>query len=416
MYRHPWLSPALVLVLLLSGFLATRPVSAQPQSSIHVTTTADGVNEDGLCSLREAILAANTDTQVDTCQAGSGTDTIFLPVGNYVLSLAGAFEDEGLTGDLDISSSLDIFGGSAESTIIDGGEQDRVFHVINSSTTVRLYNLTVRGGVAPGDSNMSRGGGILNQNSTLWLTRVRILENRATNTGGGVDNFGGTLNIVDSTIANNQAAHGGGVFSDNILIVLRSVFTGNSASDTGGAIDNNLQAGIYNVTISGNSAASDDLGQGGGGIFSDGEIQLNNVTLVNNAGRGGFMNQSTARISNTLFAQNDDSNCAGTSPIVSEDNNLDDDGSCGLTKTGDLTVPDARIDVLANNQGLTWTHALLPDSPAVDAGNNSTCLTYDQRGAARPADGNEDGIKVCDIGAYEFNSQLTDLYLPVILH
>ena len=416
MSRHPWLSLALVLVLLLSGLLTTRPASARPQALIRVTTTTDGINEDGLCSLREAILAANTDTQVDSCPAGSGTDTIILPPGNFVLSLAGQFEDDGLTGDLDISSSVDIFGSSAESTIIDGGEQDRVFHIISSFTTARLYNLTLRGGVAPGDSNLSRGGGVLNQNSTLWLTRVRIFENRAANTGGGVDNFGGTLNIVDSTIANNQAAHGGGVFSDNILFVYRSVFTGNSASDTGGAIDNNLQAGLYNLTISGNSAASDALGQGGGGIFSDGEIQLNNVTLVNNAGRGGFMNQSTARVSNTIFAQNDDLNCVGTSPIVSEDNNLDDDGSCGLTKTGDLTVPDARIDVLANNQGLTWTHALLPDSPAVDAGSNSTCLAFDQRGAARPADGNEDGVAVCDIGAFEFNADFTSLYLPVILH
>ena len=415
MSRHPLLSLTLVLVALLAGFLAARPASARLQSTITVTTPSDGLNEDGLCSLREAILAANTDTQVDACQAGSGSDVITIPQGNFVLTLNGPFEDDGLTGDLDIYSDLDIYGSGAESTIIDGGGQDRVIH-ITVPYTVRLYNLTIRGGVAPGDSTQSRGGGILNQNnSTLWLTRVKILENRAANTGGGVDNFGGTLNIVDSTIANNQAAHGGGVFSDNILIVFRSLFTGNSASDTGGALDNNSQAGLYNVTISGNNAASDPLGQGGGGIFSDGEIVLNNVTLVNNSGEGGFMNQSTARVSNTLIAQNEDLNCTGSIPIVSLDNNLDDDGSCELTKPGDLIVTDARIDVLANNKGSTWTHALLPGSPAVDAGNNSTCEATDQRGAARPADGNEDNVITCDIGAFELNALLTGLYLPVIL-
>lgn len=417
MHRYPSFSILLVLALLLSAFLVAGPVSARPQAVIHVTTTTDGLNQDGLCSLREAILAANTDTQVDACLAGSGTDTITLPPGIFFLGLAGQFEDDGLTGDLDIYSNLDIYGSSAEITIIDGSGLDRVIHT-SGSYTVRLYNLTIRGGVAPGDSNSSRGGGILNQNSTLWLTRVRVLENLASNTGGGVDNFGGTLNIVDSTIASNQAAHGGGVFSDNTMIAFRSLFTGNSASDTGGAIDNNLRAELYNVTISGNSAASVpfEFDKGGGGIFNDGEIQLNNVTLANNTSGGGFLNNSIARVSNIIFAQNDTSNCTGTNQVVSEGNNLDDDGSCDLTKTGDLTVPDARIDVLANNQGLTWTHALLPDSPAVDAGNNSTCLSNDQRGASRPADGNDDGTAICDIGAFEFKANLNNLFLPVILH
>jgi hypothetical protein len=63
---------------------------------------------------------------------------------------------------------------------------------------------------------------------------------------------------------------------------------------------------------------------------------------------------------------------------------------------------------LQNNGGPTKTRALLAGSPAIDAGNPSGCaglngqfLTTDQRGFARPRDGNGDGTPRCDIGAFE---------------
>jgi hypothetical protein len=54
-----------------------------------------------------------------------------------------------------------------------------------------------------------------------------------------------------------------------------------------------------------------------------------------------------------------------------------------------------------DNGGPTETHALLPGSPAVDAGDDTACPAADQRGVTRPVDGNGDGTAVCDIGAYE---------------
>ncbi|MCL4300803.1 MAG: Ig-like domain repeat protein [Anaerolineae bacterium] len=67
-----------------------------------------------------------------------------------------------------------------------------------------------------------------------------------------------------------------------------------------------------------------------------------------------------------------------------------EDGSCSPTFSGDPF-----LGPLANNGGSTPTHALLPGSPAINAGNNTSCLTTDQRGIARPQQGQ------CDIGAFE---------------
>jgi len=65
-----------------------------------------------------------------------------------------------------------------------------------------------------------------------------------------------------------------------------------------------------------------------------------------------------------------------------------------------------------NSTGATRTHALQLGSPAIDAGTNSSCPATDQRGEARPIDGNRDGSDVCDIGAIE--APLWQLFLPLV--
>ena len=55
---------------------------------IIVNTTDDELNVDGDCSLREAIEAANGDAVVDSCPAGSGTDTVDVPPGIFTVTAA----------------------------------------------------------------------------------------------------------------------------------------------------------------------------------------------------------------------------------------------------------------------------------------------------------------------------------------
>ena len=118
------------VIMLIAGLVSTalRPPAAYA-ATITVSTTADELNADSDCSLREAIVAANTDTAVDACPAGSCADTINLPAGNYVLSIAGMAEDATLTGDLDITQSLTISGAGPASTTVDANSLDRVFQM-----------------------------------------------------------------------------------------------------------------------------------------------------------------------------------------------------------------------------------------------------------------------------------------------
>lgn len=103
--------------------------------------------------------------------------------------------------------------------------------------------------------------------------------------------------------------------------------------------------------------------------------------------------------------------------MTSLGHNLDSGSTCGFASPGDLSNTDPKLGPLQNNGGFTATHALLPGSPAIDAGSpDCPPLAIDQRGVARPQG------PACDIGAYEatgFNATaasafVTRLYQQVL--
>ncbi len=344
--------------------LAVSPASLSA-SSISVTTTLDVVADDGLCSLREAIVAANTDTpsgqQAGECAAGNGADDVLLPSGTYVMSIAGTTDG---TGDFDIRSDLTIEGEGPISTVIDGGGLDRVFEV--HGTEVRLTDLTVRNG------NAFEGGGI--RTTGVLLLQTAAVERSLATTGGGIFNAGGALTVSASTISSNSASgEGGGVFND-----------------AGSALK------VTNSTISGNIAES----SGGGIRYGDsGSVVLESTTLSNNrAANGGGIAGGTGSLTivNTLVAANPvGGNCSVLGTVDSLGHNLADDGTCRLTGPSDLTVVNARIGPLQNYGGPTKTHGLREGSPAIDAGDDASAPPDDQRGVARPLGA------ASDIGSYE---------------
>jgi CSLREA domain-containing protein len=400
-----------LLALLLLFMLPAKEASGREASgkAIFVTTTQDELNGDGDCSLREAVRSANLDSAVDACQAGSGFDTIVLGAGLYRLTITGTGEDNAQAGDLDLLEEVIILGKSAAETIIDGNQHDRVFHV-NVVSGVQLVDLTIQNGAAPAEeADLYGGGGILNQNGTLEVQNAILSGNRAARTGGGLDNLS-TAWLTNVTATGNSSEDGGAIFNSGTLNLNGVNLTDNTAANTGGGLDNQGDVTIINVTISGNSANLE-----GGGLFSDGYVTSLNVTIASNT--TGVTNKAEIRFINTLVADSTvGDNCTGTGAFVSQGHNLDTGNTCKFNGPTDKSNSAALLGPLEDHGGNLWTHALLPGSPAIDQGGSLDCPLTDARGASRPADGNNDGQAVCDIGAHEQEAVfLSTVYLTLIV-
>jgi hypothetical protein len=143
----------------------------------------------------------------------------------------------------------------------------------------------------------------------------------------------------------------------------------------------------------------------GGGIYADNDsiAFISNSTIADNTATfraAAFANDSARpTFANTLFV----GDCAILSnPPISLGGNIESPGnSCQLPDSDRYDVPDPGIGPLQSNGGPTWTHALLPGSLAIDTAVDGECPATDQRGLDRPFDGDEDGVAICDVGAYE---------------
>lgn len=254
-------------------------------------------------------------------------------------------------------------------------------------------------------------------------------ETAITGGGGAIEANGSTLTITGSTFTGNSASgnlatsDGGAVNAvlSGPLAITGSTFANNTASFDGGAISSSPGTSGKTTTLGNDTFTSDNAGNDGGGLYSGSTTTIAASTLdANSAASGGdvYVNASGAKLTlhaTILAASSGGHNCAsaGSGAIVDGDYNISDDGSCALAAAHSLSSTDPGLDPagLAANGGPTETVALVPGSPAIDAvppqactNADGTALTTDERGYARPADGNLDGIANCDIGAYEYDS------------
>lgn len=397
---------SLAAALFVGVVLVTRPAPIVRAATITVSVTSDDNTVNGNCTLREAIRAANSNAFVDACPKGNGADTIILPAGTYVLALAGTGENSAATGDLDITEDLTIEGAGKTSTIISGNGLDRVFDIYDPT---QISDVTI----SSGDSGSESGGGI-RASDALTLTNSRVRENATGAGGGGIDTTSTSvhLTVIETRIYSNTAAlDGGGIYNFGTTTLLNSLISGNTASN-GGGISSQTTLLLINSTISGN-----DGGVSGGGIKVVGTTDLYNATITENEASqgGGLYIFGTLNAKNSIIGGNidrsagtPDPDCSGT--LISQGYNLiGDTAGCTIVgTTGNITGVNPNLGPLQNNGGATLTHALQAGSPAIDAGHPSGCadpngvtLTIDQRGFARPIDGDGDGNARCDMGALE---------------
>jgi hypothetical protein len=342
---------------------------AERELFLRVDSTVDGYDAtpgDGVCA--DATGACTLHAAIGEANRWPGPDEVEIPEGTYTIA-------DGLY----LADAVTLRGAGADRTIIEHGNAFPFFgDTVAVEASAAIRDLTIRG--SQDGSGVSCGWGC-----DLELRRVAVMENAVY---GAYTN--GVLRVHDSAI------HGNGL-------------TGLVVQDPG-------RLELINSTVSGNQ----------GGVSAalcffctpcgpwcppPATLRIENSTISDNTGAGIFFPGSPVR--NTLVTGNEP-DCLFSS-IASLGHNLDSDGSCGLTDPTDLSNVDPLLGPLQHNGGPTPTHALLPGSLALDAIPPADCvydddgdpatpevaLTTDQRGAARPRDGDGVAPTGCDIGSYE---------------
>ncbi|HET6975060.1 MAG TPA: Ig-like domain-containing protein [Pyrinomonadaceae bacterium] len=338
-----------------------------------VTSTADS----GAGTLREAIGNVCSGTTITFNLPGAGPHTITLT-----------------TGELPVTRNVSIKNNSGEKITVSGNNASRVFN-INSGKTVSIIGLTISGG------NAANGGGILNDGA-LTVVNSTISGNSATSDGAGIGNTATatSMTLINTTISGNTAnGFGGGV---DVL---------------GGA------ATIINATITNNHGDNDNTAGGGAGGLRN---QGGTVTMHNTIVAGNFSGSGTGTRNDIEGALQ----AASSNNLIGDGTNMTGitDGVNGNQVGSSGSPINPQLGSLADNGGLTQTHALLSTSTAIEAGSNANLpvdtfdldgdantaetLPVDQRGTGFPrvadsADANV--VQTVDIGAFELHPSIEDI-------
>ncbi|HLO33472.1 MAG TPA: hypothetical protein VK249_30270 [Anaerolineales bacterium] len=394
-------------------------IDFQVPSTLLITSTQDGQANDGICTLREAIIAANTNApsgdMQGECPAGldGQADTIVLVAGNTYSLTIDRTDDTPADGDLDIwdnSSPVDLIimvQGDGKASISQDASQvdDRVLE--NHGATVQIENLIFTGG-----GNVGGGGGILN-GGTLDLRASEVRGNSVSWDGGGLYNSSaGNMSIDSSTIANNSSsAFAGGIMNKGQLTVNNSVITANTdlygggginnegmltvdgsilsanRSGAGGGLYNSGTAAIKNGTVVGGAAAEDANVADGGGLFNTGNLTVEDSTVTGNRAidyggglfnwTGGMLTVSHSTVSNNWANEGGGLHNKENSTTVIQNgsvfsNNYAEWGSGGIDNWGTITITGS---VLRENNSAGVGDAIATGGPeGSSASLTSSCI------------------------------------------
>jgi CSLREA domain-containing protein len=353
--------------------------------------------------------------------AVSGSPTLIVAPYANIVAISGATLEGGVSSpalkvevgaSASLTDSVATGGGGATQTgsdiVLDGGSlaviASTVTDALNPYTAGIFVTSTGGGSLTVSQSTISnnKGGGI-------FMAPVPFTSNTVPNPN--------TLVISDSTISGNTAnpvnggGTGGGVFlgQGTIATILDSTIAQNVATGGGGGVY--YSGSVSSLTIDGSTIAGNDSGldQPGGGLYEDpmalpavirDTIVATNVHATAVSSGGTPTATTPDDISGALSA-------ASFNVLVGVGT-----GMSGLTSgvngnlVGTAAQPiDPRLGPLQNNGGLTDTLALLPGSPALNAGSGRSAIGRpDQRGVSR--------LTIANIGAYQATASAIVVLYP----
>lgn len=336
-------------------------------NTVHVAPVVRNTNDDGVDSLRQAIVLAK---EGDTITFEIPTTDPRYTGSEWLVTLT--------SGELLVDKAIRIAGlGANVLTVMrDSAAQPfRIFHVTApqvANSVVALDGMTILNGSAQSVLEAS-GGGLYNDHTNVTVNACTFRDNSAgssSSAGGAIyndaTNGSASLQVSNSSFIGNSAPNGfGGAIANNgeqgspQVTIVNSTFSGNSANEFGGAaIDNNtgssLPLRVLSCTVADNS--------GGASILSFGPLQIGNTIL------------KAGLTPNNLDGE-----------IESLGYNLSDDFGNGLlTGTGDQVDTDPILGPLKDNGGPTLTYAPLSNSPTLDMGQDVAQAGFGQRGGFRP--------------------------------
>lgn len=389
-------------------------------------------DDDGPGSLRAQVAAAMSGDTIDLSQLACSTITL----GSEIVVL---------------QENLYVRGPGADQLIIDGNSHSRIFKHAAVNGLFKLSDLSMVNGYYTGTGSADggcitsygslslvrsivlgcvlhgtnagtvRGGAVYAQELTLIASEISMSIAHSVDTrvlGGAAYVGAGKCTIKYSTISDNIAytpplspypSYAGGVYARGTVDIQSSTISGNHSRSYAGLVvagGPSYPASIVNSTISSNVAETKV-----GGIMTKSSLTLFNTTIAFNtahsvsSGAGLYAKAQNQYLYNSIIAGNggpagegDLSGSGYGTPVGL--NNLIVASTIGVP--GDTIQACPKLEPLADNGGVTLTHALNHSSPAIDQGFFTPNLQYDQRGAPRFAGPQE------DIGSVEWQPGDTD--------
>lgn len=257
----------------------TPTITPSPANVIFVDTLEQEVYpflQNGKCSLAEAIMAANTARQFDSCNIGVlGESVIELMPGEYVFTQADRSPPvyEWLVSVTDVGTALPpivypvtIHGNGAVLSRDENAEPFRFFELMVNGA-LSMDNITLQNG----DVATDWGGAIYSMNALLTLNHVRFINNHSDN-GGAIYFTLSRIEITNSEFLSNKSTNNGGaLFIDSSRALIQSTrFESNESDGNGGG----LYAYFTTIAIRegyflGNRVTGNDNGNWGGGIYAN---------------------------------------------------------------------------------------------------------------------------------------------------